>query len=205
MNTYYHIHNDPDCGWKEGNELYIGGEHNRYWRSFLEKGAYINLIGERRPADQVIKYALNAYAYNEPVPPLMKGYRFNPVYTLKEATDCLGESMRIVRELTFESIRKEYYPGLPSRHNCIWLTPDDKRSLEFWKPAVHGVTKRVFRVTTDGIVHRAANKWLITGTIPLNEIYSLAHEYWKGTDAGGIEDEVLFTGKLKIIEELNET
>ena len=202
MSSYFHINNQPDCSWKAGDEVYFGNEYNNMWRSFLEKGAYINLNGEKRPADQVIKYALNAYAYNEPVPPQMKGYRFNPVFTLKEATDCLGQSMRIIQELIFESIRKEFYPQLPSRHNCIWLTPDDKRSLQFWKNLVHGSNKRIFRVETEGIIHRAANKWLITGTIPLNEINSLAHNYWKGNDAGGLEDEILFTGKLKIIDEL---
>lgn len=202
MNTYYHISNNPGCTWKAGDEVYFGHEYNKFWRSFLEKGAYINLNGEKRPADQVIKYALNAYAYNEPVPPQMKDYRFHPVYTLKEAMDCLGQSMRIIRELIFESIRKECYPHLPSRHNCIWLIPDDKQSLDFWKKLVHGNNKRIFRVETEGTIHRAANKWLIAGTIPLNEINSLAHNYWKGNDAGGLEDEILFIGKLKIIEEL---
>lgn len=205
MSSYFHINNQPDCSWKAGDEVYFGNEYNNMWRSFLEKGAYINLNGEKHPADQVIKYALNAYAYNEPVPPQMKGYRFNPVFTLKEATDCLGESMRIIRELIFESIRKECYPGLPSRHNCIWLSPDDKRALQFWKNLVHGNNRRIFRVETEGIVHRAANKWLISGTIPLNEINSLAHNYWKGIDAGSFEDEILFTGKLKIIEEISDT
>jgi len=200
--SYFHINNQPECSWKQGDEFYFGQEYNNMWRSFLEKGAYINLNGDRRPADQVIKYALNAYAYNDPVPPQMKGYRFNPVFTLKEATDCLGQSMNIIRELTFESIRKEFYPHLPSRHKCIWLTPDDKQSLEFWKNLVHGSNKRVFKVETDGVIHRAANKWLVTGTIPLNEINSMAHNYWKGNDAGGFDDEILFIGKLKIIEEL---
>lgn len=202
MNTYYHINNNPECTWKTGDEVYFGHEHNNFWRSFLEKGAHIKLNGEKRPADQVIKYALNWYAKKEPVPEQMKGYHFHPVATLKEATDCLGESMRIIRELTFESIRKEFYPHLPSRHNCIWLTPDDKQSLELWKTLVHGSTKRIFRVEAEGVIHRAANKWLITGTIPLDEINSMAHHYWKATDAGGLEDEILFTGKLKIIEEL---
>lgn len=202
MNTYYHINNDPGCSWKPGDEIHFGHDYNTFWRSFLEKGAYINLNGEKRPADQVIKYALNAYAYNEPVPPQMKGYRFNPVYTLKEATDCLRQSMTITRELIFESIRKECYPGLPSRHNCIWLAPDNNQSLQFWTKIVYGNTKRVFKVETEGVIHRAANKWLVVGTIPLNEINSLAHDYWKGNDAGGFDDEILFTGKLRIIEEL---
>jgi len=202
MGSYFHINNQAYCSWKAGDEVYFGHEHNNMWRSFLEKGAYIKLNGEKRPADQVVKHALNAYARNEPVPEQMRHYHFNPVFTLKEATDCLGDSMRIIRELTFETIRKEFYPKLPSRHNCVWLVPDDKRSLEFWKGLVHGNNKKIFRVETEGIIHRAANNWLITGTIPLNEINSMAHNYWKGIDAGGFEDEILFIGKLKIVEEL---
>jgi hypothetical protein len=202
MDIFYHINNNPECNWKIGDVVYFGQEYNSMWRSFLEKGAHINLNGDRRPADQVTKYALNAYAYNDPVPPQMKGYHFNPLGTLKEATDCLGESMRIIRELTYEAIRKEFYSELPSRHKCIWLCPDDKQSLQFWKNLVHASNKRIFRVETEGIIHRAANKWLITGTIPLNEINSMEHNYWKGNDAGGLEDEILFVGKLKIIEEL---
>jgi hypothetical protein len=116
----------------------------------------------------------------------MKGYHFNTVFTLKEATDCLGQSMRIIRELTFEAIRKEFYPELPSRHNCIWLAPDGEVSLKFWRNLVHGSNKRIFRVETEGIIHRAANKWLIAGTIPLNEINSMAHNYWKGIDTGDL-------------------
>lgn len=175
------------------------------WRSFLEKGAHIRLNGEKHAADKIIKTALDFYLKNEPVPVQMKGYHFHPVGTLKEATDCLGESMRIIRELIFESVRTANYPGLPSRHTCIWLVPDDKQSLQFWKSLVHGHHKRIFRVEAEGIVHRAANKWLITGTIPLQDIHSLAHHYWQGKDTGGVEDEMLFTGKLKILEELTTT
>lgn len=202
MASFFHINNQPDCSWKQGDVIDFGHEYNKFWRSYLEKGATINLNGSRRHADQVIKYALKAYARNEPVPEEMKGYHFNAVFTLKEATDCLGRTMMIIRELVFETIRKEFYPQLPSRHNCIWLTPDDKASLEFWSKLVYGRHKRIFRVETEGIIHRAAQKWLITATQPLNEINSLAHNYWKGEGAGVMEDEILFTGKLKIIEEL---
>jgi len=30
----------------------------------------------------------------------------------------------------------------------------------------------------------------------------MANNYWKGNDAGSFDDEILFTGKLIIIEEL---
>lgn len=203
MSMYYHINNNTNCNWQKGDEVYFGHEYNKMWTSFLEKGAYINLNGDKHSADKIVKTALNAYSRNEPVPLQMKGYHFNPVFTLKEATDCLGQSMNIIRELTFEAIRREFYPELPSRHNCIWLTLDDKLSVQFWKNLVHGSNKRIFRVETEGIIHRAAHKWLIGGTIPLNEINSMAHKYWRGEDSGSIEDEILFVGKVIILDEVN--
>jgi hypothetical protein len=200
--SYFHINNQPECSWKQGDEFYFGHEYNTMWCSFLEKGLNIKLNGDKYSADKIINTALNVYVKNEPPPMQMQGYHFHPVATLKEATDCLGQSMRIIRELTFEAIRKEFYPELPSRHNCIWLAPDNNQSLQFWKNSVYGSKKRIFRVEAEGIIHRAANKWLVTGTKPLNEINSMAHNYWKGNDTGGFEDEILFVGKLKIIEEL---
>ncbi|MDH7463515.1 DUF2441 domain-containing protein [Chitinophagaceae bacterium 26-R-25] len=202
MNTYYHINRNPDCQWKAGDEFDFGHEFNPYWRSFLEKGASIKLSGDKHDAAKVIKTALNWYSRREPVPLQMKGYHFNSVFTLKEATDCLVRSINIIRELTLEAIRKEFYPELPSRHKCIWLSPDDELSLQFWKNLVYGSHNRIFRVEAEGIIHRTAQKWLIMGTAPLNEINSLAHNYWEGNEAGGIEDEIIFAGKLKIIEEL---
>lgn len=204
MSSYFHINNQPDCSWKAGDEVYFGHEYNNMWRSFLEKGAYINLNGEKRPADQVVKFALNWYLKKQPFPEEMKDYHFHPVATLKEATDCLGQSTRLIRELTFEAVRKEFYPELPSRHSCIWLAPYDKNSLQFWKKQVHGSVKKIFRVEAEGIIHRAANKWLMTGSMSLNDINLMAHNYWKGNEAGGLEDEILFIGKLKIIEELTD-
>jgi hypothetical protein len=201
LNTYYHINRNPDCLWNAGDEFYFGQEHNYRWRSFLENGRSVNLNGEKHTADKIIKTALNCYLERKPFPVQMNDYRCNPVATLNHAAECLDHSMNIIRELAFEAIRKEFYPELPSRQRCIWLTPNDELSLQFWKNKVSG---KIFRVETEGVIHRAPEKWMIMGTIPLNEINSLAHNYWKGNDAGGFEDEILFEGKLKIVEELTD-
>ena len=172
------------------------------WRSYSEQGDFVELDGEKYSSDKIVLHAFEAYAYGRSVPVPMKNYHFKPVLTLKEASDSMGNLLRIVRELAFEGVRKEFYPELPSRHNCIWLIPDDRQSFDFWKNILRRETQRIFKVAVDGKIHRAANKWLIGGTIPLIEINSMAHKYWKGHDTGNFEDEILFVGKLTVLEEL---
>lgn len=202
METYYHINNNPDCDWKVGDEIFLGVEDNYMWRTFAEKGDFIELNGKKYSSDMVARHAFDVYTGQQPAPLQMKGYHFNLIYTLKETMDSLGNSLRIIRELAFESIRKEFYPELPSRHKCIWLIPDNEQSFSFWKNTLPGKNQRIFKIAVDGKTHRAAQKWLIGGTFSLNETKSKAHSYWKGEDAGNIEDEVLFTGRIRILEEL---
>ena len=132
----------------------------------------------------------------------MKDYHFNPILTLGETIDSLGNSMKIIRELAFEAIRKEFYPELPSREKCIWLIPDNEQSFVFWKNVLNNNSQRIFKLAVDGKIHKAAQKWLVGGTFALNETNSMAHKYWNGGDSGSIEDEILFVGKIKILEKL---
>lgn len=203
MDIYYHINNSPNCDWKIGDVIQFGLEDNHMWKSFTEQGDYIHLNGQKYSSDVVVRHALDAYIKNEPAPVQMNNYHFNPIMTLKESTDSLGNSLRVIRELTFEAIRKEFYPEVPSRHKCIWLIPDDKQSFDFWKNILSNENQRMFKVAVDSKIHRAAQKWLVGGTIPLSEIYTKAHKYWLGEDSGSFKDEVLFIGNVTILEELS--
>lgn len=199
MKTYLHISNS-NCEWKIGNEIHIGLEDNYYWRSFVDNGESIELQGEKYDVYKITRAAFEAYTGGHQPPLKMNGYHFKPLNTLKEAIDSLGNTIKLNRELVFESIRKEFYPELPSRQKCIWLIPDNEKSLEFWKNTVYNRHRRIFKVTVDGNVHRAAHKWLIGGTFSINEWNKLAHSYWKSEDSGRIDDEILFEGKIRIIK-----
>ncbi|MDP1726879.1 MAG: DUF2441 domain-containing protein [Bacteroidota bacterium] len=203
MEMYYHINNSPDCNWKIGDEIYFGHEDNYMWRSFAEKGDFIELNGEKYSSDLITRHAFDTYTSKFPAPIKMQGYHFNPILTIKEAIDSLGNTLRIIRELAFETIRNSFYPELPSRHKCIWLIPDNEQSYDFWKNILQSKHQKIFKVIiVNGKIHRAAQKWLIGGTFPLNETISKAHKYWKGEDSGNVEDEVLFEGKIRILEEV---
>jgi Protein of unknown function (DUF2441) len=201
MNSYYHINKNIKCNWKIGDEIDLGKEHNYYWQSLAEMGDSIEINGEKFYVDLISRHAFEAYTGKYLPPVKMKGYHFMPLDTLKETIDSLGNALKICRELAFESVRKEFYRELPSRQNCIWLIPDNEKSLEFWKNIICSEHQRIFKVTIDGKIHRAAQKWLIGGTFSLNKWNMLARSYWKGEDSGNIEDEILFEGKIKIEQE----
>ncbi len=206
MKTYYHINKNEQCSWKVGDEFELGSAENHFWSSFAEAGDSIDLNGSVYDVHLIAKTAFNAYVKNEPVPVQMKGYHFNPLRTLQETLDSLGNSLKICRELSFEAIRREFYPELPSRLRCIWLIPDNNASLEFWRNVLPNGHQRIFKVAIPESravkIHRAAQKWLIGGTFSLKRWNELAHSYWKGEDSGAGDDEVLFEGKFKIIEEI---
>ena len=201
METFYRIEN-INSNWQIGDVIDIGKEDNNYWKSFLEKSLFMELNGEKFDYSFIVRRASELYFKNIPPPVKMTGYHFKPLQTLNETINMLSMAHRLIRELVFESIRKEFYPELPSRQKCIWLIPDNEKSLEFWNNKLHNKHQRIFKVTVDGNIHRAAQKWLEGGTISLNNWYKLAHSYWKGESIGSIEDEILFEGKIKIIEEV---
>ena len=202
MKTYYHINKNIDCDWKKGDEIFFGKEDNFFWKSYEEEEESVTLNNEKIEIFSIANNALNTYLRKQPPPLKMKEYHFNPLTTLQETVDSLRNSITTCRELIFESIRKEFYPELPSRQKCIWLIQDNKESLEFWKKTIRSEHQKIFRVSIEGNIHRASHKWLIRGTYSLNKWYELAHNYWKGKDSGEIDDEILYEGKIKIIEEI---
>ena len=202
MKAYFHI-DTLGHNWRKNDMIFVGDKTNHYWKSFAEKSDLIEINGQNHEVFKVTKAAYEAYAKIHPAPLKMNGYHFNLLNSLKESIDSLGNSIKLNRELIFESIRKEFYPESPSREKCIWLIPDNNDSLLFWNKILNSkIQSKIFKVHVDGKIHRAPQKWLIGGTISVNEWRDLAHNYWKGTNSGNIQDEILFTGTMKIIEEV---
>ena len=201
MKIYYHI-NKENCTWKIGDEIEFGTKSNLYWRFLANKGDSININGEDFEVYKIVNAAYDEYIKEYPPPAKMKGYHFNPIRTLKESIDSLGNALKICREISFESIRKDFYPKLPSRQKCIWLIPNNGESLEFWKNVIKNKQRRIFKVAVEGNIHRAAQEWLVGGTFSVNRWNEMAHNYWKGENSGTIQDEVLFCGKIKILDEI---
>lgn len=202
MNSYYHINRNTFCAWKIGDEINFGIEDNYMWQSFADKGDHIPLNGKPFDVHLVASHALDTYIRNYPPPREMEGYHFNPLRTLQETLDSLGNSIKVNREVLLETIRKAFYPELPSRQKCVWLIPNNIEALDFWRKVIQSDLQRIFKVDVEGKIHRAAQKWLVGGTFSVNRWNELAHSYWKGEDAGSNEDEILFEGRMRIIDEV---
>ncbi len=203
-NSFLHI-NSTNCNWKVGDELSFEKEDNNYWKSFLRKEDSYNFQGNKHDAFKVLHSAFEAYARLHNPPLVMKEYHFNQINTLKESLDCLRNTILINRELIFESVRNEFFPNLPSRQKCIWLIPNNDDSLDFWINILKskGSHHKLFRIeTVNGTIHKATQQWLEGGTISINQWQHMATNYWKGVNSGKIDDEILYQGRIKILEEI---
>ena len=201
--TYYHINRTLNCTWKIGDEIAISDD-NYFWQSFTKNEEYIEINKEKIDVYKIATNAFDVYAKQYPVPKKIIGYHFDALRTLKETIDCLGIALKCNRELVFETIRKEFYPDLPSRQKCIWIIPDHIESLEFWRNILENTEKRIFKISATGKIHRASQKWLVGGTFSLDKLNSLAHSYWRGENIGSTEDEILLEGRFKIIDEITD-
>ncbi|MEO9484388.1 MAG: DUF2441 domain-containing protein [Ekhidna sp.] len=203
METFLHL-NNTNSNWKEGDEIFIGKGYNNFWRTYLERDESFNIQGEELNAFKVLNAAFEEYSKIHPPPKKMDSYHFQPIDTLRESIECLRNAITINRELIFESVRKDIYPHLPSRQKCIWLIPEVQESLRFWMSVLNrGERKRLFRLELlEGKFHRAAQEWLVGGTYSINKWNQLAKNYWEGERSGNIEDEVLYEGMIRIVEEV---
>src|SRR5579863_8999939 len=126
MEEYFHFHKNIIGNWKIGDEIILGEDENPYWHSLADVGDFIEINGGKFDVDLIVRHAFEAYIRKNPAPIIMKGYHFQPLKTLNETINSLGNALKICRELAFELIRRDFYPQLPSRQKCIWLIPNNE-------------------------------------------------------------------------------
>jgi Protein of unknown function (DUF2441) len=204
---FYHIHKHSSPKWIEGATFMFGEEPNNSWRAFevARRGITNPETNEVFTVDMVAFRALHVYRKQGKKDPHLGFYHYNPVMTLAETLDSLFLSTRMVRELVLEEIRRQMYPDLPSRANCIWLIPEDERAVRFWLENMRGDHKKVFRVRATGEMHRAPQQVVMGDTISLMEWRKRALDYWNGVDMESYDDEITCTGEIEVLEELPST
>ena len=121
---------------------------------------------------------------------------------LETASVFLKHYSTVQREMVLEQVRKELYPYIPSRKNCIWLC--DERQLEFWKEKL-GNRGDLFKVSITGELFKTSDIFLPDKEMNIIESYEQAKKYWN-PDFSNIDEsktEYLFQGKLKILKKLD--
>ncbi len=201
---FFHIHKHNSPKWFEGARLSFGLEPNNSWRAFevARRGITNPKSNEVYTVDLVALRALEFYRKQKPKDPRLTFYHHDAVVTLAETLDSLFLATRMVRELIFEDVRRQVYTALPSRTSCIWLIPEDPRSVRFWLDNMRGDYKKVYRVNATGEMHRATQQIVMGDTISMSEWRKRAMDYWNGANSESHDDEILLSGDIEVLEEV---
>lgn len=204
---FFHIHKHNSPKWTEGAHFTFGIEPNNAWRAFdvARRGITHPKTKEVYTVDLVALRAMGFYRKQTPKDPKLSFYHYDPVMTLAETLDCLFLATRVVRELIFEDVRRQMYINLPSRTSCIWLIPEDPRAVRFWLDNVRGDYKKVYRVNATGELHRAQQQIVMGDTISMSEWRKRAIDYWNGAQSENVDDELLLSGNIEVLEEVPAT
>lgn len=132
----------------------------------------------------------------------------NNLYDLFTAKDIIENYIPILKEvggylkeIIFEEVRKDKFPCLPSRYNCIWLCEEEK--VDYWYIALRDQNSLIYKVKATGKSHIADEKWLINDIVPGNRIREYANSYWTGELSKKPELEILFSGNVEIVRRYN--
>lgn len=188
----YHIHkkDNYDDLWSIGKFINNSGDefiNNFYEQSLLFKPA-INFNNEPSNIADVLEFFSNK---EEPLDD-----KFVKML-LKDAKKFFVEYEIYKRELILEEIRSKFYPGLPSRKNCIFLC-DDKGLEEWVKEFKLGFV--IYKVKVTGELFRSSSYYIPNALDDYYESVEWAHKYWMGNRTEKGKTEYLFIGNLEIVE-----
>lgn len=165
------------------------------------------------------------YFLNSNIPPIpvkINGQQVNYtrmqwLYGLKAGTITTGSSAQLIaavgqemamhfckytRELIWEAVRVESYPDKPSRQKCLWVSQGEE-NMKYWISQLGlGNNQAVYRVELDGVMHDASNEHLMNDDIPYDLALEKAHRYWTGEITNPLAKEILFEGKMRVLEQV---
>ncbi|MEY8199250.1 MAG: DUF2441 domain-containing protein [Gammaproteobacteria bacterium] len=128
------------------------------------------------------------------------------IETIKKSMIGYKYTSELLKEFTFEEVRKEFFPDRPSRKRCMFALPEGS-DIELFR-AKFGLTKQVRKnVVLIEPINGASNVFvadallLNCNTLPVEEIREKARAYWNGSGTMSLP-EVLIEGEFQIIRSL---
>ena len=105
------------------------------------------------------------------------------------------------RELLWENVRLSEHPDAPSRQRCLFLI-ESISDLDKWKTylQIDQNNNSVVRVQATGKALRVDSNYLTSDSELLSTWSEKAHKYWNGEISENPTIEILFEGKVEIIE-----
>ncbi|OEF98272.1 DUF2441 domain-containing protein [Desulfuribacillus alkaliarsenatis] len=210
---YYHIQNSNSfnslTNWSIGQTYFVGKNRNPFFGFFDSYGKGITDPNTSQIFS--INYAASAMENyintGKKDPAFANFYHFDSNRAVSELADTLNHYIRYVREILFEEVRKDFFPGYPSRQRGIWVIPNDcdiTQAVNYWWSQLGAGNKKVFKVELTGKIHRSNQQYLTLRTDKLDVFRQEAFKYWVGVSGNtSIEDECLFEGFVTVLEEVN--
>lgn len=110
--------------------------------------------------------------------------------------------IQFFQEIIYEQIRIKYFPNLPSRMNCIWVSKNQAESQD-WENILQCPKSRMLLLCLNGIIHKTTGNLICADKNKLiKDAINNAHKYWNPNDVHKNEIEYLFEGEINIIKEI---
>ncbi|MFG0772892.1 DUF2441 domain-containing protein [Vibrio plantisponsor] len=195
-NIFFHI--NRTVPWYEMNKWNIGDvietsdNHNPFFRFFKTHSKTYALT---TPDNTVVQIPGKQFLVD------VRDGKINCPNVAQVAVDLTAHFVNYVRELIWEDIRKNEFPHLPSRQRCLWLI-NDKQGVKYWLDRF-GLDINDFQITkvkVDGKLHISSDEHLLIDSEPMDTTILKARAYWNGQISNPTSVEVLFEGKLQVIE-----
>lgn len=132
----------------------------------------------------------------------VKKGEIKPEYFPDVAYEIANHFLMLSRELIFEDVRFKFCNDAPSRHRCIWLLKAKEDADFWWNRLSCGEESQILKIKATGKSHVADAGLLLGDSEPLAQTYAKAEKYWKGEFSDHPEMEIIFEGKLEVIETL---
>lgn len=120
----------------------------------------------------------------------------------KVAKNYMGQTIRAIREVIVEMVRKDEYPEYPSRLSCLYATKSYEDALK-WKTLFESYNRQVLQIVK---LRVNGNSFEGDGNLlPKDDAVSFskkieqARSYWKGTDDNELS-ELLVNGIIEVVE-----
>lgn len=191
---YFHINRraiwSPYEPLKAGDEFDVGRETNPYFRFFKTERFVVPVTLQDGSSIEspAVKF-LGAAARGEILHPNLP----------RLAHEVATHFVTYLREVIWENVRSDEFPELPSRQRCLWLIPT-LEGVKYWLERMKPSAYQVLRVQVTGRIHRANEVYLLGDSEPMSETIENARLYWSGSFPEGGQEEILFEGRVKVIE-----
>ncbi len=200
---YYHIQKNvaEKPQWFPGDEYFIDPQKSNYFQKGILSG-----LGDHRTNSKGESMGLIKHMGELLEGDFIQSNKSELYHSCNDLTIILRQYIKWIQEEVFEKVRLKYYSKLPSRKSCLWLCTFEQ--LTNWIDIISNTKSRfkqpeikILSLSVDGTFHEADAMFIDTDTHKIENFEHAATSYWNGEHKSNKEIEILFYGKVKVLNE----